>query len=64
MAVQEVLEALRGRAGLPGPPHPTDGAVRALVGEVEQGVSEALRARTLADLLAEDAAVDPPRRSP
>jgi hypothetical protein len=36
--------------------------VRELVHEVEQGVADALRGRTLADLLAEKDPVDPPVR--
>jgi membrane protein len=62
--VAEVLEALRGRSGLPGAPHGPDGPVRALVGDVEKGVAGALRSRTLADLLVEEGAVDPPKASP
>lgn len=62
--VAQVLEALRGRSGLPGPPHAHDGAVRKLVDEVEQGVTDALRSRSLADLMAESPPVDPPKRSP
>jgi membrane protein len=57
--VAQVFEALRGRSGLPGTPHASDLAVRSLVGDVEQGVSAALRERTLADLLAEQGPVDP-----
>ncbi|MCU0669991.1 MAG: YihY family inner membrane protein [Myxococcota bacterium] len=51
VAVADVLEALRGAGGLPGPARQGDGAVHRVVAEIEGGVREALRARTLADLL-------------
>jgi membrane protein len=57
--VSLVLEALRGAAGMPGPPHPADASVRSLVASLEHGVADALDARTLADLLAESVEVDP-----
>lgn len=63
VAVADVLEALRGRSGLPGPEHRADAGVRALVGEIERSVAHALRDRTLADLVG-DGAVDPREPDP
>jgi membrane protein len=57
IAIEDVLEALRGRPGLPGEAHEADAGVRALVAEMEDDRTGALRARTLADLLG--ASIDP-----
>jgi membrane protein len=59
IAVAHVLEALRGQSGLPGTSDAVDRAVHAVVDDVQQGVSGALRDRTLADLLGEWDPVDP-----
>lgn len=61
VAVADVLEALRGKAGVPGAAHTADATVRALVAEIEGEVDTALRGRTLADL-AGRASVDPRER--
>jgi DNA-binding IscR family transcriptional regulator len=64
VTVAQVLEALRGKPGLPGPVRPADAAVREVVAEIEGGVGAALRGRSLADVLAEEPVVDPARRRP
>lgn len=51
VAVADVLEALRGEGGLPGPARQDDGAVHRVVEEIERSMRAALHARTLADLL-------------
>ena len=62
LPVAQVLESLRGKPRMPGPEHADDAAVRTLIGELEQGVTDALRARTLGDLLDAAPEVDPPQR--
>lgn len=64
LPLAQVLAALRGEPGMPGPAHPADAAVRALVREIDAGVAGALRGRTLADAIAEAPAVDPPKPHP
>lgn len=51
VAISDVLDALRGEGGLPGPAHPGDGAVRRTIGDIETGMRSAVHARTLADLV-------------
>jgi len=58
VSVEDVLIALRGKAGLPRAVHHADDAVRVVVADIERGVQQALRARTLADLLDEPRSVD------
>lgn len=62
--VSQVLEALRGKPGMPGPVRAADVAVRKVVAEIEQGMEHALRHRSLADVLAADADVDPSKTRP
>ncbi len=50
ISIAQVFEALRGPFAPPGRDSATDPAVRALVGDVERGVTDALGKRTLADL--------------
>lgn len=53
VAVADVLHALRGVGGLPGPGRhgDGDGAVRRAIGDIEAGMRHAVETRTLADLL-------------
>jgi membrane protein len=53
VAVTDVLEALRGAGGLPGHVRhgDGDGTVRRVIGDIESGMRDAVRTRTLADLI-------------
>jgi membrane protein len=63
ISITQVLEALRGSSTPAGKHAAGDGPVRAVVGDVERGVAQALGDRTLADLAGELPATNPERNS-